>query len=39
MGVIQVQDDRLDREYLARWAAEIGVLELLERALAEATGP
>lgn len=38
LGVIQVQGQRLDRTYLRRWAAKLGVLELLERALGE-TGP
>jgi len=36
LGVIQVQRDRLDRDYLTRWAAELGVSELLEQALREA---
>ena len=34
-GVIRVQGDRLDLEYLRHWAQELGVLDLLERALAE----
>ncbi len=36
LGVIQVQAGRLDREYLKRWAAELGVADLLERAYREA---
>jgi hypothetical protein len=38
LGVIKVQAAALDRDYLARWAGEIGVRELLERAFAEALG-
>ena len=34
LGVIQVQGDRLDMTYLDRWAAELGVTDLLKRALA-----
>ena len=34
-GVIKVQGDRLDMEYLNRWARELGVSDLLERALVE----
>ncbi len=34
--VIKVQAERLDRDYLRRWAGEIGVSDLLEKALAEA---
>jgi hypothetical protein len=36
LGVIRVQSDALDREYLAKWAAALGLAELLERALREA---
>jgi hypothetical protein len=36
LGVIRVQSAALDLAYLRRWAAELGVTELLERALAEA---
>jgi hypothetical protein len=36
LGVIKMQADQLDRAYLNRWAAELGLNELLERALAAA---
>ncbi len=35
-NVLKVQDDRLDLQYLRRWAAQLGVRDLLERALSEA---
>ena len=31
-GVLAVQGDRIDHEYLDRWAPELGVTDLLERA-------
>jgi hypothetical protein len=34
--LIEVQGDLLDRAYLRQWASELGVLDLLEEALAEA---
>lgn len=34
-GVLKVQAGLLDEAYLRKWAAEIGVLDLLERAIAE----
>lgn len=34
-GVIKVQRDSLDRAYLNKWAAELGVADLLERARKE----
>ncbi|MDP3505816.1 MAG: hypothetical protein Q8S33_36065 [Myxococcales bacterium] len=34
LGVLQVQVGRLDLTYMRRWAATIGVADLLERALA-----
>lgn len=36
LGILKVQRERLDRAYLARWAEELGVDELLERAMREA---
>lgn len=35
LGVIEVQGERFDWSYARRWANEIGVLELLDRAAAE----
>lgn len=36
IGVLKVQHDQLDRSYLQRWAEELGLADLLERALEEA---
>lgn len=36
LGVLKVQRDKLDLEYLRRWAPELRVADLLERALGEA---
>jgi hypothetical protein len=36
LGVLKVQEGRLDLAYLRRWARELGVADLFERALAEA---
>jgi hypothetical protein len=36
LGVLRVQGDRLDRHYLRRMSADLGVTDLLERALEEA---
>jgi hypothetical protein len=36
VGVIRVAGAGLDRRYLARWAPELGVSDLLDRALADA---
>jgi len=36
LGVLKVQGDRLDRRYMWRMADELGVTDLLERALGEA---
>jgi hypothetical protein len=38
LGVLKVKRGRLDQEYLARWAAELEVADLLARALEEAGG-
>ena len=35
-GVLKVQADRLDLAYLRRWAAQLNVADLLERAVQEA---
>lgn len=35
LGVLQVQGERLDADYLERWAKELGVLELLKKARKE----
>lgn len=36
VGVLRVQHASLDRAYLARWAAELGIGDLLETAWEEA---
>ena len=36
LGVLKVQTDRLDLEYMRYWAADISISDLLERALGEA---
>jgi hypothetical protein len=36
MGVLKVQGDSLDRSYLAKWAAELNVADLLEQAWKQA---
>ena len=36
LGVLKVQADRLDRDYLQEWALELGVSDLLEKAQKEA---
>src|SRR5262249_28163548 len=35
LGVLKVQRADLDREYLAHWAGELGLTDLLDRALAK----
>ena len=37
LGVIKVQVDLLDKDYLSHWAAELGLSKLLEKALKDAT--
>jgi hypothetical protein len=34
-GVLDIQSDKLDRDYLTTWAARLGVLDLLEQAFEE----
>jgi hypothetical protein len=36
-GILEVSGNRLDQDYLRRWAATLNVSDLLERALSEAT--
>lgn len=36
LGVLKIQSGALDRAYLAHWAGELGVADLLQRALDEA---
>ena len=36
LGVIKVQQDQLDTEYLKKWSAELGFLELLKKAFDDA---
>lgn len=36
LGVLKVQGSALDRSYLAHWAGELGVADLLQRALDDA---
>lgn len=38
VGVLRVQAGRLDLEHMQRWARDLGVEDLLQKALAEATG-
>lgn len=35
LGVLSVQHDRLDHDYLNKWASELGIADLLERARRE----
>ena len=36
LGVLKVQEDSLDTEYLQRWAAELKLTDLLEQAYRDA---
>ena len=38
LGVVKTQGEQLDREYLRRWAGQLNVADLLERALQELDG-
>jgi hypothetical protein len=38
LGIVALQRSRLDHDYVARWAADLGVSDLLNRALADDTG-
>jgi hypothetical protein len=38
IGVLRVQQDRLDISYMHQWAVALGVHDLLERAITEASG-
>jgi hypothetical protein len=38
LGVLKAQGERLDQDYLRYWAGELGVDDLLQRALADADG-
>ncbi|MGE0325763.1 MAG: hypothetical protein AB7K71_00935 [Polyangiaceae bacterium] len=38
-GVLKVQADRLDREYIRKWASELGISELTQRALSDVASP
>ena len=37
LGVIKVQSENLDQQYLRKWAAQLGVLDLLTKALEQAS--
>ena len=38
LGVMRVQGDALDHDYLRKWATDLGLSDLFERALREASG-
>lgn len=38
LGVLKVQQSTLDVDYLERWAQELGVADLMQRALEELAG-
>jgi hypothetical protein len=35
-NILKVQENRLDWDYLRQWASQLGVTDLMERALIEA---
>ena len=35
LGVLEIQSDELDRDYLTTWAARLGLLDLLQQAFDE----
>lgn len=39
LGILEVQGERLDRAYLRQWAANLGISDLLARALRDANLP
>jgi len=39
LGVLKVQADRLDRPYMAKWATNLGISDLLDRAIEDAGLP
>ena len=38
LGVMSVQDDKLDLQYLRQWVSELNVSDLLERAITVSRG-
>jgi len=38
IGIVKVQAERLDVGYLQKWAEELGISDLLQRARQEAAG-
>ena len=36
LGIMKVQGDLIDKEYLRNWAAELKILDLLEKAFEDA---
>ena len=39
LGIMKVQRELMDKEYLRRWAAELGISDLLEQAFRDASSP
>jgi hypothetical protein len=39
LGIMKVQRGLMDKEYLRRWAAELGISDLLEQAFRDASSP